>query len=610
MASMDPPPVLSAGDKVGGRYLVERMLGYGGMGQVFEVEHEAIGRHFALKLLNLNPCTDEILKRFQREARALGLVTTPRVAQVTDFGYEPGLGPFYVMELLDGETLEDRLERDRRLPVQEVLSLGIELAEALQEVHDAGIIHRDLKPSNVGLCRAGAVRVKLLDFGLAAATDDAMFERITRSQEVVGSLPYMAPERFNNAQPTTAVDLYALGVLLYEALVGKLPCDGASAAGVINAHLNTEPPPMSEVAPEQDIPPSVEAVVARLLDKDPSQRFESAAAAARALQGAWMDAPTATLVDTSNAEVSATVLAPDLGDGSRTIEDPRPPEPFTAPGPLVGGGSATELAPDDQGVPPRYLTSGAVSQPTTPASAAPLPATVFEESSSVSTAAPTMRRASAPTAVAPAGQALATGGAMQSPAPPVVSEASTPAGQEGWTTGQTVPPTSMPAALAARPARGTHRTLVIVAIAAAALFVISLGAVIGAVVGARDDPDEGGGQGTGPVVPAVVTPHVAQPPATEPAVMTPPPVPPPPIPVPSVGQTPDAGAATTANDGGVAEGDAAEAAPEPPRQRPRERPRGADRGEPRRPPPVPLLAPPRPPPPPPPPPWDGQLIER
>lgn len=309
------PPVLEPGTRIGDRYVLVRSLGEGGMGQVFEVEHEAIGRHFALKVLNINPCTDEVLRRFHREARALGRIATPRVAQVTDFGFEQGLGPFYVMELLDGETLEQRLQREHHLPLDQAIPIAIELCEALTEVHGAGVIHRDLKPSNVGLMRLGPVRVKLLDFGLATAADVAVLERITKSQEVVGSLPYMAPERFYNAPLTLSIDLYSLGVMLYEMLSGALPYQGLSAAVLINQHLNQPPPPFSRIAPGLQVPTAIETIAMRLLHKDPAQRFASAADVSQALRAASAVA-VATL---SDAGIASTVYADDLDGAGSTV---------------------------------------------------------------------------------------------------------------------------------------------------------------------------------------------------------------------------------------------------------------------------------------------------
>lgn len=284
-AAQRPPrkEPLEPGRSVAGRYLVRRVLGQGGMGQVLEVEHVALGRAFALKVLRLERWNDELVRRFNREARALARVTSPRVAQVTDFGVDEDVGPFYVMELLEGETLEDRLERDERVPPQGALAICAELCEALAEVHAAGIVHRDLKPSNVGLPRSGPVGVKLLDFGLAASMDDAFLSKITQSQQILGSLPYMAPEQFNSAEPAPAMDVYAVGVVLYESLVGRLPFFAPSTAAMIHQILSTPPPPLPFDLPGRDL---LEPLLERLLAKEASQRFASAAAAGHALREA------------------------------------------------------------------------------------------------------------------------------------------------------------------------------------------------------------------------------------------------------------------------------------------------------------------------------------
>lgn len=272
---------LTPGRTVAERYLVRRVLGEGGMGQVLEVEHVALGRAFALKVLRLERWNEELVRRFNREARALARLSTPRVAQVTDFGVDAEAGPFYVMELLEGETLEDRIQREGRLAPLEALAICAELCEALTEVHAASIVHRDLKPSNVGLPRSGPVGVKLLDFGLAAAMDDAFLSKITQSQQILGSLPYMAPEQFNAAEPAPAMDVYAVGVVLYEALAGRLPFLAPSTAAMIHQILATPPPPLpSDVAGREKLEPLLE----QLLAKEPHERFASAAAAAHALR--------------------------------------------------------------------------------------------------------------------------------------------------------------------------------------------------------------------------------------------------------------------------------------------------------------------------------------
>lgn len=278
------PGAVPPGACIGDRYVVRRTLGSGGMGTVYEVEHSALGRRFALKLIRVETPDDEVERRFLREARALGRVDSARIAQVTDFGFQPGLGLYYVMEYVDGETLEDLLEREGRVALSEAIPMGIGLCEALQDVHDAGVIHRDIKPSNVAVCCSGPIAVRLLDFGLAVSYESSILERITQGRSMLGSLYYLAPEVLRDLPLTPKVDLYSLGVLLFEALTGRPPFDASTAAEVISLHLKGDPPAFEAVAPELDLPPSLQAIVARLLDKDPEQRFSSARAVARALQ--------------------------------------------------------------------------------------------------------------------------------------------------------------------------------------------------------------------------------------------------------------------------------------------------------------------------------------
>lgn len=272
---------LEPGRRVADRYVVLRIIGEGGMGQVVEVEHISLGRRFALKVLRLSRWNDELVRRFNREARALAKLSTPRVAQVTDFGIDDQTGPFYVMELLDGETLEDRLERDVRLSPRQALTICAELCDALADVHAEGIVHRDLKPSNVGLPDRGPVGVKLLDFGLAASMDDAFLSRITKSQQIIGSLPYMAPEQFNGAEPAASMDLYAVGIVLFETLTGRLPFMAPSTAALIHQILATPVPPLP---PELAGLPMVQPLLEQLLAKEPEHRFSSATAAAQAIR--------------------------------------------------------------------------------------------------------------------------------------------------------------------------------------------------------------------------------------------------------------------------------------------------------------------------------------
>ncbi len=266
------------GSVIGERYAVTGTLGEGGMGTVLRVEHVVLGRPFALKTLRIGERAEELVTRFEREARALAQVRSPRVAQVTDFGVDPNVGPWYVMELVDGVSLHDRLEHGP-LAMEEVVRLGIALCEALDDVHSVGIVHRDLKPSNIGLTTGGPVPLKLLDFGLAAAIDESFLSRITQSQQVLGSLPYIAPEVFQGARPGTSLDLWSLGIVLYEMATAKLPFEAPSTAALMHQIL-TSPVPRTE-----SFPAPIAAAVRALLTKDPRMRVASARDAAALLRG-------------------------------------------------------------------------------------------------------------------------------------------------------------------------------------------------------------------------------------------------------------------------------------------------------------------------------------
>lgn len=256
------------GEVIAGRYRVVRELGAGGMGQVVEAEHVELEKSFALKLIRPDRWDATLEARFRREARALARVSTPRVAQVTDFGVDDDRGPFYVMELVEGEPLDDLIRREGPLGRERALELGIGIAEALADVHDAGIIHRDVKPGNIGVCHKGPVEVRLLDFGLATSADERFGSRITESKRVVGSMPYMAPEQFHGEAPTPAVDLWALGIVVYEMLSGQLPFDAPTTAALIQKILNETPPPLPQGR--------VAGPLSRLLAKEPSLRPQTA----------------------------------------------------------------------------------------------------------------------------------------------------------------------------------------------------------------------------------------------------------------------------------------------------------------------------------------------
>lgn len=275
-------PPLAIGAVVGDRYRIIKEIGGGGMGYVFEAEHIALERRFALKVLRVGHWDEELVRRFEREARALGKISSPRVAQVSDFGVADGIGPYYIMELVPGLSLQQRLDKESIAP-REAVELAIGLCDALVDVHKQGIVHRDLKPANIGL-PGGAIPIKLLDFGLAASVDDAFFTRITQSQQVLGSMPYISPEQFAGARPSEAQDIWAVGVVFYEMLTGALPFEAPSTAALMHRIL-TAPPSLIG-----DVPLPLGRALDRLLHKDPEQRVKSASDAAALLRSIDLDA--------------------------------------------------------------------------------------------------------------------------------------------------------------------------------------------------------------------------------------------------------------------------------------------------------------------------------
>ncbi len=243
--------------------------------------------------------TPEELERFQREARAIARVSHPNICTVYDVGQEEGV-PFLVMELLDGETLAERLSRGP-IPINTALAIATQIAEALDELHRKDVVHRDLKPSNVMLTPGG---VKLLDFGLAklrdgeyedAAKKPTKSMHLTDQGTVLGTLPYMAPEQVEGRPADARTDTFALGVVLYKMITGRAPFQGTNQAGLTAAILTHEPPPISSWIPTA--PASLDRVVKKCLFKDHDERWQSAKDLASALR--WS-------ADDSTARHSAT----------------------------------------------------------------------------------------------------------------------------------------------------------------------------------------------------------------------------------------------------------------------------------------------------------------
>jgi eukaryotic-like serine/threonine-protein kinase len=271
---------------IGDRYRVVRLLGRGGMGAVYVVEHVLLGKRFALKLLPAEAAkrNPDMAERFEREARALSLLHHPHIVDVSDFGNLPDGTSFLVMALLDGPHLGDVIVRAGRLPFARAQRLALQLCSALELAHASGIVHRDVKPENVIVVddlRLGE-QAKLLDFGLARALSGNQ-RRLTHAGVVMGTAEYLSPEQARGGEIDERSDVYSFGCLLYEMLTGVPPFEAKSPVAVMRKHVFDPPEPPTSRAPGIDLGPDGEAVVLRALAKDPAARFQSMADLRQAL---------------------------------------------------------------------------------------------------------------------------------------------------------------------------------------------------------------------------------------------------------------------------------------------------------------------------------------
>jgi serine/threonine protein kinase len=265
-------------------YRIVEPLDEGGMGKVFAAEHVRLHRRVAVKFLARHLAGDHnALARFQREAEIISQLHHPHIVHILDFDATPEGEPFIVMEFLHGESLADRLDRGRILPVDAVVRIVSQMASGLQLAHTTGVVHRDLKPANVFLLSMpdDSYFAKLLDFGISKPA--AGSARVTREFDVLGTPDYMAPEqaRGRAAVVDHRADQFALAVMAYEMISGRLPFQGDTVASVLQAVVNDDPPPLTEVAPL--VRPAMTPVVVRALSKDPLDRYPTIAEFASAL---------------------------------------------------------------------------------------------------------------------------------------------------------------------------------------------------------------------------------------------------------------------------------------------------------------------------------------
>ena len=271
--------MITPGTTVGGRYLIQGLIGEGGMSTVYEAQHVQIGKRVAVKFLSkVHGELPEALKRFQREAKIAGSIGHINICEVFDFGVTDDGVPFIVMECLDGESVAQMLSRDGRLPVPTALGIMVQVLDALEEVHGRGIVHRDLKPGNiiVASVKGHGRIVKILDFGISKMAQTAFSTSLTKTGTSMGTPTYMSPEQIRESRDIDhRSDLYSCGVILYKMLTGNPPYRAASMAQVIVQIMQSPVPDILAEAPR--LPPQLAQIVRKSLDKDPALRFQNAA---------------------------------------------------------------------------------------------------------------------------------------------------------------------------------------------------------------------------------------------------------------------------------------------------------------------------------------------
>ena len=258
------------GKRLDGRYLVDELVGIGGMANVYKATDVSNGRIVAVKILRDEYVQNgELLRRFKNESKAVALLSHPNIVRVYDVNFSDRVN-YIVMEYIDGITLKEYIEHKGVLDWKEAVYFTIQILRALQHAHDNGIVHRDIKPQNIMLLKDGSIKVT--DFGIARFARSGMH---TMTDKAIGSVHYISPEQAKGDVTDNRADLYSVGVMLYEMLTGRLPFEAESAVAVAIKHIEEVPKPPREWNP--DIPAGLESIVMRAMQKDAADRYASAA---------------------------------------------------------------------------------------------------------------------------------------------------------------------------------------------------------------------------------------------------------------------------------------------------------------------------------------------
>ncbi|MFO0669817.1 MAG: serine/threonine-protein kinase [Polyangiaceae bacterium] len=424
---------LTPGTLVAARYRLIRQLGQGGMGSVWSATHVVTGKSVALKFLSADVADESSKKRLLREARAACSVRHPHVVQVHDVLEIEGELPVLVMDLLEGESLGDRLERERVVPEGELVRILLQMVGALEAAHARGVVHRDIKPDNVFLVRRpdGALDVKVLDFGIAKVTkledgDAAETAKLTGTGAMMGTPYYMAPEQvFGEKDVDARTDLWATGIMIYECASGVRPTEGANLGQILKLVTVGPFTPLAQVA--SGVSPGLARVVDMCLERDRTRRVPTATALREALErvaaGTTLDGAEVASAHARTGEVSvqpaprrskapafvaAAVLLLGLVGGGAALVTRRPP-----PVPAVAStGALVESSPK---APPTAAPSAeSIATPVAPPSAAIAPAAA---TSAAPSARPAPARVGKHAEAKPAASTRGPGGVVLTPPP-------------------------------------------------------------------------------------------------------------------------------------------------------------------------------------------------
>ena len=347
-----PDPLI--GRVINDRFKINALIARGGMGKVYRAEQSPLGRVCAIKVLNPNYAGEhdpEFHKRFFLEASIASKLTHPNTVTIFDYGRTEDDIYYMAMEYLEGHTLHRAIREAGHFPEERAAHIARQICRALREAHSLGVIHRDLKPANIFLVEHGDETdfVKVLDFGLVKnVSGDGKAEDLTQTGLFMGSPKYMAPEQIRGDKVDARTDIYALGIIMYEMITGKVPFDRPNSVNILMAHVNEDAPPMRQMNPSINLSPAIEETVARAMAKDPDQRFRSMDEVLAALKRVGGGALTATISGVGTGEyralsgsgsgpqVTSTNGTLSLGSGSSpAFLSPTTSDPGSIPSPLA-----------------------------------------------------------------------------------------------------------------------------------------------------------------------------------------------------------------------------------------------------------------------------------